>query len=748
MPRWSLLAACVAVGSLRVGGCLRREMWPGVKGGGAPSQALASPTRGEADQSSRSHSLRSHPRILLNADRLSALGRLRATGAPAWRRLEEQCVADSRETIDSGYEAWDWANATLDLAICYSVARRPDYAAAALRYFRAMLDDRARVGDHAGGDEVVHHDDGYPIRTRGCFGAIAYDWLHDVPGMTPELRSHAVDRLTAWTKWFSEDGYNRDQPIANYYVGWFGAVAFAGIATDGDDARADALLRQAQRMYSAEIVPAYDHKLQGGDFPEGWQYGDMVGAILAIFADTEAQTGAGRTPSRELPWLHEAIAYRTHALWPDARHMLDAGDWSDKPAVAPAHALLALATVLAPNDADQRHARWLARLAGDPNEEWLWLAALGDDPLRPSEDPRRGATSYWARGTGAVVARTDWSSQAVWVAVMSAPSLSDHQHLDAGHFEIVRGADALVVDAGGYGSYSSLSHNVISVDDKKKNDNYAPNQGTWSDSARIARFEDTGSLVYTVADYASAFNPVGYPAEHPQRSVVRAEREMVFSRAPVSGVPSSARVVIYDRIAVTNPSYGVTFLLHGGSEPTVRGRSFCFVAGKSAAFATTLVPVDATPIVVREPTALGEGPYYDNEPPEGTTSVRIEVRSHRVDLQRRFLHTIVVTEADARPLVPARIEGEDIDGAAIDDEAYVFARAGMQVRAKAIEYRAPHTAVRHIIASLAQGARFAVGVEREGAMCRVSLEPSQGSGRVASGAGVLKIAIDPGCVLR
>ncbi len=749
MRRWLGIALCaVAAGATRAGGCFRQEVWPG------PQVATPAPPPAPSPPIvpipiTLPHPRSAHPRILLTADRISALRRLRSTAAPAWRRLDERCQADIHDTVDSGYEAWDWANATLDLVICYEVTSRPDYAAGALTYFRAILDDGHKVGDGAGGDDVVRHDDGYSIRTRGCFGAIAYDWLHDLPGMTPELRTHAVDRMSAWTKWFSESGYSRDEPIANYYVGWFGAVAFAGIAVDGDDSRAADFLRQAQRMYGTEIVPAYSRKLGGGDFPEGWQYGDMVGAILAIFADAESETEEGRSPLDGFSWLRETVAYRAHALWPDGKHTFDTGDWSEKPAVAPTHSLLALATVLRATDADQGHARWLARLAEDPNEEWRWLAALADDSSRLAEDPRRGPTSYLARGTGVVTARTDWSPQAAWVALTSGPSLSDHQHLDAGHFEIVRKGDALLVDAGGYGSYSSLSHNVIAVDDKKENDNYAPNQGTWSDTARIARFEDTGTFVYALADYASAFNPAGYPNDHPQRSVVRAEREMVFSRTPVDAVASSARVVVYDRITLTKPSYGVAFLLHGGAAPEIHGNGVRFTAGKSAAFATTLVPIAATPVPVHEPTELGDGPYYANDPPEGTTSIRVEVRSPRGDVERRFLHAIVVSDGDARPPAAVRVDGQDVDGAVIEDEAYVFARAGEQVRATPVTYRAPPAAVRHLVASLAPGGRYVVRVERDGAWCRVSFDPSQtGDARAASSAGVMSFETGPGCALR
>src|SRR5258708_10539289 len=96
----------------------------------------------------------------------------------------------------------------------------------------------------------------------------------------------------------------------------------------------------------------------------------------------------------------------------------------------------------------------------------------------------------------------------------SAPSLSDHQHLDAGHFGIVRGSAHLVIEAAGYGSFSGMSHNVILVDDKKENLNYCPSQGTWSETAGIARFEDAGGYVYALADYTSAYTPHGYPKDH------------------------------------------------------------------------------------------------------------------------------------------------------------------------------------------------------------------------------------------
>jgi hypothetical protein len=686
-----------------------------------------------------------HPRILLTADRLAVVRGLRAAGAVAWKTLEAHCDEDASSTIPAGYEGWDWANAALDLAACNIVGPRAEYARAAIRYLRALLDDRFVVGDGAGGDNVVAHDDGYPIRTHGCFGAIAYDWLHDAPGMTPALRAHALDRFVAWSRWFSGHGYNRDQPISNYYIAFFGAQAFAGIAGEGDDPRAGALLDDARRMYASEIAPAFTRRLPGGDFPEGWQYGDLVGAVLAIFVDVESRV-PGRSLTGDLPWLGAVVDYRAHALWPDGRHTFDTGDWSEKPATAPAHTVALLATVLPASGDSSRRARGLARLAVDPAEEWHWLDVLATDPSRPGTDPRTGPRSYVAPGTGTVTARTDWSPDAVWFALASAPSLSDHQHLDAGHFEIVRGSDALVVDSGGYGSYSSLSHNVVAVDDHRENDEYAPNQGLSGHDARIGRFDDDGRFVYALADYASAYDPAGYPADHPHRSVVRAEREVVFSRAPVQGMPpQSARIVLYDRFTLSKPTYATTFLLHGGAAPDVRAGSVRFVVGRSSALVTSLLPRNAVPVVVHEPTNLGSGPYYANDPPEGRSSTRIEVPSPADGTERRFLHVVVVSTADAKAVSVLPVDGEGIDGVAVADEAYVFTRGGVQRQAAPESYRAPASATHHFVASLVAGAAYSVNVAPERGACRVDLQP--GAGARTSDAGTLTLDLAPGCVL-
>jgi hypothetical protein len=337
--------------------------------------------------------------------------------------------------------------------------------------------------------------------------------------------------------------------------------------------------------------------------------------------------------------------------------------------------------------------------------------------------------------------------------------MCDHQHLDAGHFEIVRGSDPLLVDAADYGSYSSLSHNVVLVDDpqqssdwetsSKKRDiiTYKRNQGVWNDTASVARYDDGGGYAYALAEYDSAFNPFGYKESRNDRAVTRAEREMLLSRTPVAGATGeSARLVVYDRMTFSDPRFTATFILHGGPAPQVTGPTARFNSGASSAWVTTLLPKGATSSLVDEThnTWSGDRPYFTNKPPDGMTSFRYEVAapSPRGSTERRFLHAIDVAGVGSAVTAPVAIDEETVAGAAIDTEAYLFAVAGPQARAAAIAYTAPVTATHHIVCDLAPSASYAVTATSSGGGCRVSLAP--GGGKTASPSGVLSIDVS-GC---
>jgi hypothetical protein len=671
-----------------------------------------------------------HPRILLTKDRLAMVQGVKEGNGPTWKNLMDVCTEVTDETIKAGYEAWDWANGALSLSLCHRLTGNAKYKEFALKYFQAMLDDRYVVGDKKGGPTFVQHDHGYPLRTLGALGSILYDWLHE--HTSPEVKKKFADRLHQWLAWFSEHGYNRDEPISNYFASYIGAVAFGGIALEGDDDRAKDLRKRTQSMWNNELVPRY-RRLQGGDFTEGWQYGSFVTMVFGVYAEAEITSHpqrSGDAPPKplydDLPWLKQIVSYNTHALMPNAKHLFDAGDWSEKPALPAPYPMLTVAMILPREDQTGKQALWLARQAmkekhGDP---WRWLEILGDDPSRQAEDPRKGPTSYYVPGTGTFFARTDWSPAAVWTAFTSPPWLSDHQHLDAGHFEITRGDDELLIDGGGYGSFSSMSHNTVLVDDGKDTLNYSPNQGTWGDTSHIERFEDVGGIAYASSDFTSSYLPSGYPRDQPRRSVPRAERDYIFSRTPVAGMPQSARVVLYDRFTLTKGTFKTTATFHSIDAQEVKGTQVKMTRGKSSAWLTALTPGVALRSVKEPTTLVKDVPWYANEPPENRTAYRVDVKSPAgTSTERRFLHAIVVGPSDGKPPAVTRIEGDVMEGAVIDEEAYLFPVKAPHKTAEAFSYKTPASATRHFLSGLAKGAKYKLSVTKDGDACTVSVSP-------------------------
>jgi hypothetical protein len=731
-----LLALAATAGGV----ACKRDVWPGPTPEAASPQAQAPQAAEPVDLATAPIPAGGHPRILLTDGRLKMLADGAKRGTPSWNALVSACREASGEKIESGYQGEDWSAASLNLALCWRVRHDTTYARAAVTYLMALVDDHEKVGDGEGGVAAVKLDDGYPMRHRGFFASIAYDWLYDA--LTPEQRKHVADRFVEFVHWYAKDGYKTNDPISNYFLSYFGACAMGGIALEGDDPRGAELRQLALRMWKTQIVPGYA-KLPGGDFPEGWQYARVPVESLAFFVESEGRLrGSAAQLARDLPWLGATVDFQNAALQPDGVHTWDNADWSNKPARLAPEMSWAASLALPKDDPRGDEAVFLARLLTKGGAESpRWLAAIADDPARKGVDPRKGATSYVAHGTGTVFARTGWDAGAVWAAMNSGPPWGDHQHLDQGHFELVRGADRIVTDPGAYDSYSTMSHNSILVDDNHENLRWSPNQGVWGKQASLPRSEDSGAVVYAEADFGAAYDPADYPEDHPERSVVRAQREMVFSRAALTGAHgASARMVLYDRVTLTKPKYGVTWTMHTPVAPTATAAASVATAsvGASSLVVTTLSPV-ARSARLTEPTVHKDDMFNQNDVADGLTSVRTEEESPRGAVERRFLHVLAVgARGDALPAA-TRVDGEGAEGAALDGEAYVFPIDRPQKAPSPLKWRAPVGASKHVVTGLAPGGHYDASAAREGELCRVTLDAKAAGAQTASAAGTLTL---------
>ncbi|HEX6766301.1 MAG TPA: alginate lyase family protein, partial [Polyangiaceae bacterium] len=373
-------------------------------------------------------------RLLLDAP---ALERLRASArleTPAFRYALARADEAAQKDLESGYQGFEWADAVASASLAWHATGDARHASTALRYLRALLDDRFAVGDGKGGPNVVRFDSGYGIRTFGAYAALGYDWLRGAPGMDAALRTRILTRLDEWLGWYEKEGYLRDRPTANYYWGYLTTLSFAGLAAAGDSPAGDRFLGRAREELSENALPALREELRGGGWPEGDQYGQYTTLEIALVSRAFAQAGVD-VPGK-FPWLAETVTEQVHALLPDEKTVYDGGTWGEHPARASGLAMTALSIALeGVNDNRAAEARWMTAHALPPlRREQAWVGLLADRPGAPERSPRAGGTtSLHVPGMGLTFARSSFAPTAVWTSFQAGPRLAeDHQDADQG----------------------------------------------------------------------------------------------------------------------------------------------------------------------------------------------------------------------------------------------------------------------------------------------------------------------------
>jgi hypothetical protein len=671
-------------------------------------------------------------RLLLDAralDRLKKSARLKTRSFGfVMARADE--VVD--KTVDSGYQGFEWADAVAHASLAWHATGDERYASRALVYLGALLDDRFVVGDGKGGNDVVRNDSGYGIRTFAAYSALGYDWLRRAPGMDAGLRARILERLERWLSWYEQEGYLRDRPTANYYWGYLTSLCFAGLAASGESTAADRWLRLCRDDLSTKVLPLFREELRGGGWPEGMQYGDYTTAEIALVSEA-FRTGAGIEIAKKLPWLEQMVTHHVHALLPDERSVYDGGTWGEHPARPSALAMAAASIALeGVNDARAAEARWLTANALPPlRRERAWIGLLADRPGAPERAPRAGApTSLHVPGMGLTFVRSDWGKGAVWASFQAGPRLAeDHQDADQGHFELARGSDLLLVDGGGSEGSATINHNTLLIDDGGRNLNYAPNQGVWGKTVKTTRFGDDGVVAVAVGDIGEAYAPSCARDGCSKRTVERLTRTFVAVRPSL--------LVVHDDVALDRSDVAVTWAAHVTQAPNVSGNLASATIGASRVDVRTLLPNEARPAALREPTPSGKGSHRQNQP--WGPMWRIEVASPRDDRRREFLHVITAGPAEAAAPAAELVGGKGLRGAAgrLDGRRVVVLVAADDANDRSIALGGKTDVL--VVVGLVPGKRYRASFEAGGACVLRLSESKQAGDPQATSGGFLRL---------
>ena len=594
-----------------------------------------------------------HPRILFVAPRIARLKASASAGTPLWKKVERRCKIFMDSDQSGGYLGLQWGEAIGNLTTCFYATGEERYRERAVFYLRALLHDKQKVGDGGGGELIVRGNSGYPIRSFGLYAALAFDWLHDAPGME-ELRPLIVERLDAWLGWYGEEGYLNDSPYSNYFWGYFASLAMAGIALHGEAPQADAWLERTHVLLDKKVVPGFHARLKGGEWAEGWQYGQLVAMEVALLVDG-FRTATGADHARSFAWLGEIVDASLHRTHPDRTSWYGNGTQHKRPPPPDGMALASALLVLEQSDKPAAaRARFILRELFPPlGNERIWFALVADDPGGEAVDPRDPKRlAYHLAGPGQTFLRSGWGEHAVWVAFQAGARVAvDHQHNDQGHFEIWRGADALIGDFGTQEAYATINHNSLLIDDGKAVLNYPPNQGVWARTSRTVGWNDRGDVAVVVGDLADAWAPKCVERGCGQRAVLRAVRTLVFLRPDT--------VVIDDDLELADAGYRATWAAHVKAAPQVEGgRASALVGGSRV---DVLAVAGGSPRVVAEPTTPDDHIYRANRP-DGAVW-RVEIESATGNKRRRIRTWLRAAAKDAAPAEAMALGGQGIEGA-------------------------------------------------------------------------------------
>jgi len=372
--------------------------------------------------------------------------------------------------------------------------------------FRAMLDQLRRqkaahaqamvyllTGDEAAVDKAVRRmldyrcpdrPDTFHIFYRLLEFGLAYDWLYDAPGVTPEVRAEIRARVAP----LAERGLRAsdDHVFHNYIWMSAGGVAVWAMAIAGEDEDADRLFETIRTRFNRRLYPAWRYLDGLPSEPMGYWalYVLAPGVWTLLSAQSAFETDlVGRIRTEQDGWLDRHVDNLVQSTLPNLRY-LPWGDLQGGPNGGVTHEMACVidAATWALRSGEGAWLsrkvaakRGLRRFYGDTAVFYmLYTPRLGAEPTEPPRSFFAGADH-----AGHVIARSGWGDGDTVVAFTCTDHYGDHHHYDQGSFIIYRGG-LLAVDPPVYRKIRgpqqrTENHSTLLIDGKPQR----PCRGQW-----------------------------------------------------------------------------------------------------------------------------------------------------------------------------------------------------------------------------------------------------------------------------
>jgi hypothetical protein len=328
----------------------------------------------------------------------------------------------------------------------------------------------------------------------------------------------------------------------------------------------------------------------------------------------------------------------------------------------------------------------------DPFDLMYW------DPSDPQQNWNALPLGRIAIGSGLVQFRSDWSANAIVGDFHSQDyTQCDHQTEWAGHLEIVKGPDGLLVNPMGVtGGVYPCAANALFLDDLGEGTQDRRNCPSFEASrqppgVRMTTFENQSGYSYGYSDYKAAYQKFEWGIGNVAGSGKELNREVIYNRG-------DGMVFVYDRVTAMDfngnvrADYGKTQHWSHLTTPTLSGNSWAVTQGASGLIAHVFASAPLTLNIVQ---ANYGGP---NVP-------RVEVAFTTPQGSERYVTTLQVGAAADSPKPASRVVSTDgrVEGAAAGTTLAMFPVAAASPPmdlATPLSYLAPDGLTRHYVTGL------------------------------------------------
>jgi heparin/heparan-sulfate lyase len=632
-----------------------------------------------------------HPRLYLRAHDLADLKRRTRHPVlkPVWDEMQEAARSNVQRRLEVD-------------AIQYLLTRDDDLgrrtlAAALETLTQARFDPKAQ-------------DVARPIGRLMVTGAVVYDWCY--PLLTAAQKEAFLAQFLRLAKEL-ECGY--PPPKRSYLTGHFAEwmvmrdLLSAGIAVYDEFPE---MYKIAANRVIGCIVPPRDWWNQGHAFHQGTSYSEtrFSSDLYPLWIFDRLGAGNVYHPAQQF------VPYQWIYLRRPDLQLLRAGDGQSRP---PKLRSLLVASYYGDGYVLADYLKQPGIDRASQLFEFLWR----DPDLPPRDISELPLTRYMGFPYGWMVARTGWDERSV-IAEMKVNiyNLVNHQHLDAGSFQIYY-QGPLAVDSGLYegtnGAYGSphhwnyyqrtIAHNSLLVYDpdekfiarnirQHSNDGGQRLPGDWREPGTLegllAGSYKTGEVLghgfgpdprrpaysYLKGDLTAAYSA----------KVKQVKRSFVFLNLGAGPVPGS--LIVFDKVVASNPSFKKYWLLHSMEEPVVQGHSTTVALTQRGwggrLVNTTLMP-EAGRTEINKVGGPGKefwvfGENFPNQIMPGRNPNDYELGAWRVEVSPvapaaadYFLNVMQALDRDAgTPLATAKAESGNAVIASVGDWRVVFDKSG------------------------------------------------------------------------